>query len=143
MKGYAHPARPPFAARRPAKTGAMLRADWVSCLAKVELLADVAMGARGEALDAEFGQTLTRLTVGLRDLEPGNFPVAASSAQTMAAAFLKLARDFAHPAWTPQARTACAPFLKAGAACLDALLDALRSEEAALGRRITGEREDG
>lgn len=133
--------RTAFAARRPSKDARTLRTEWVAALSLAGTLAKAAE-ADDPTAAAGFGVLLSRLMVLLRDLEPANFPVAAASAQSMAAAWLKLARDFVHPAWSPQARTACAPFLKAGVGCLDRLLTELRTEEGRHGRQILGERDE-
>lgn len=131
-------ARGSFSSRRPVKTPRELRADWTSA---VELAARLAAVAADDVPDPAFGQNLVRLTCAVRDLDAVNFPLAAASAQTMARAFLLLARDFSHPAWPAPARTACAPFLAAGAAALDRLLAELRSREADSWRGHTGERD--
>jgi hypothetical protein len=137
--------RPSFSARRPPRTPHQLRADWIAAIMLAGAVARVAdeREAASASEAAAFGQNLTRLSLSMRDLEPGNFPVQAESARSMAAAFLKLARDFCHPGWSPQARTACAPFLRAGARCLDGLIDELRAREAEVGRRVLGERDGG
>lgn len=135
-----------FAARRPPKEPRQIRADWFACVAGVAELARAAEGEgdvpAGATARLGFGVALTRLRVTLRDLEPGNFPLPAASARSMATAWLKLARDFVDPAWSPQARTACAGFLAAGCACLDRLLTDLRTEEARATRQILGERDE-
>lgn len=133
--------RPSFAARRPVKDARQLRAEW---MASLEMAADLARAAEAEDPTAveTFGVTMTRLRVAIRDLEPANFPATASSAQTMAAAWLRLIRDFVAAGWSPEARTACAPFLKAGCACLDRLITTLRTEEARGTRQILGERDE-
>lgn len=143
------PHRPSFAPRRPAKTPMQLRADWIAALEMARALARLAGDGDPVAWDAPadgarlaFGQTLTRLQVTLRDLGPENFPLAQSSAQTMAVAFLKLARDFCHPAWNAEARTACAGFLAAGAEALDRLITAQRTEMAGATARMLGERDE-
>lgn len=133
--------RSAFVARRPPKSAHQLRGDWIAALTIGAELARAAEDDDATAA-AAYGAGVSRLMVLLRDLEPVNFPVAVASAQTMAAAWLKLARDFVHPAWSPAARTACAPFLKAGANCLDRLLTNLRTEEARGTRQILGERDE-
>lgn len=141
MSGFRHAPRPGFQARRPSRSPQEVRAGWVSAIQLADWLAAQA-GLDEIGRHADFGQNLTRLSLSVRDLEPANFPVQAESARSMAAAFLKLARDFCHPGWSPDARTACAAFLSAGAACLDGLLDRLRHDEAAHGRRVLGERDE-
>lgn len=137
-------ARASFAARTPARSPQQLRADWVSAILLAKGLSATAEQQLGPAdgRDPDFGQNLTRLVITARALEPANFPVQAESARSMAAAFLKLARDFCHPGWSPPARTACAGFLNAGAQCLDALITNLRTEEARGWRGQLGERDE-
>lgn len=133
-----------YAARRPQRSPQQLRADWADAVRLARSLAATAAHPEGAPASAAagFGQGLTRLAIGLRDLDAGNFPVAAESARSMAAAFLKLARDFCHPGWSPEARTACAGFLAAGAEALDAIISELRARDAEAGRRVLGEREE-
>lgn len=133
--------RAAFAARRPAKSTHQLRMDWVSSLAMAAELARAAEADDPTAIET-FGVTMTRLRVAIRDLEPANFPAPALSAQTMAAAWLRLVRDFTAGGWTAEARTACAPFLRAGCGCLDRLITTLRTEEARGTRQILGERDE-
>lgn len=117
-----------------------IRAAWIAAPVDTRVLAVEALGEPEHT--ADYRRRLTQLSLTLRDLTADNFPLATPSARIMAAAFLALARNFAHPAWPPEARTACAPFLKAGAECIDSLLAGLRSEEAVAGRRVLGERDD-
>lgn len=137
---YSPPRRETFADRRPPRGPQQVRADWVAGIMLAGALAGQVV--RDGEPDADFRRQLTRLSLSLRDLKAENFPVPAPSARIMAAAFLALARNFAHPAWSPQARTACAPFLLAGASCVDGLLDGLRVAEAVSGRRVLGERDE-
>jgi hypothetical protein len=60
----------------------------------------------------------------------------------MATAFLQIARAFVKSEMGPQARVTCAPFLAAGAACLDAVLSELRAQEAQSWKSQTGERDE-
>jgi hypothetical protein len=131
---------------RPALSPQAARRAWVEL---IELAGQAAETARraGEAEPspdlAPLGVGLiSRLMVAVRDPTPENFPLEPWSARRMAAAFLSLARDFANPNMGPEARTACAAFLGAGAACLDGLLTDLRAEEARSWRGQTGEREE-
>jgi hypothetical protein len=127
-----------YQARRPTPSPRELRLQWV---AAVELAGHLACVAKGDGMAPAFGQNLVRLAVALRDLEGANFPAPASSAQCMARAFLVLAREFADPRQGPEARTACAAFLIAGAEALDAMLSDLRTREAETWRAHTGERD--
>lgn len=131
-----------FTKRRPQLDPRELKAAWVAAIAEMEWLADATARQIGEDREPDYGQRLTRMTPRLRDLEATNFPVMADSARTQAAAFLALSRAFCHPAWSPEARTACAGFLKAGAQSLDVLVSTLRLAEAQHGRRILGERDE-
>lgn len=136
--------RTSFAARTLARSPQQIRSDWNAAVVLAGALASAAGAEQQQPglRDPQFGQNLTRLVLTARALEPGNFPVQAESARSMAAAFLKLARDFCHPGWSPQARTACAPFLRAGARCLDDLINDLRTEEARGWRGQLGERDE-
>lgn len=132
-----------FAERRPGKSPADLRADWVAGLALAITLAGIAERTEGELpRHGEFGQGCTRLSLTVRDLTGESFPIPAPSVRQMATAFLMAVRAWVHPAMSPETRTACAPFVKAGAACLDGLLSQLRSQEAVSGRRVLGERDE-
>ena len=138
MKGRAHHRPPPSLGLRPVKSAHQLRRDWVEAIA---LSAAAARHALGEPVDGVWaGQA--RLMVALRELAHDNFPVATWSARQVAAAFLTLARSFVRPEMGPEARTACAAFLGAGAAALDEMLAALRGSEADAWRGQTGERGD-
>lgn len=133
-----------FSKRRPARSPQQIRADWLSAISLAWGLSNHAGGDEDVVAPGErsFGQNITRLTITLRDLKTENFPVNAESARAMAGAFLTLARHFCHPAWSTPARTACAPFLKAGAICLEGLITNLRTEEARGWRDRLGERDE-
>lgn len=130
-----------FAARRPTKSPQHLRQDWTQA---VDLAKACAIAAeRPDDAKAATAGDIARLMAVLRDLKHDNFPVGSWSARQMAAAFLTLAQSFVRPEMGPEARTACAGFLGAGAATLDNLLTALRTADAnATWRRQTGERDD-
>lgn len=117
-----------------------VRADWVAAIDLAQRAAEAAMAGA----DAPAGSSglVAQLMAGLRFLEIAGFPVKSNMATACAGAFLTVARAWVVPALAPEARTLAAPFLKAGALTLDAILDGLRREEAAVGRRATGERED-
>lgn len=140
MNGFRSPSRGGFYNRRVTPEPPKIRAGWIAAPVDARMLAVEAMGEPEHT--PEYRRRLTQLSLTLRDLAADNFPIATPSARLMAGAFLALARNFAHPAWPPEARTACAPFLKAGAECIDGLLAGLRSEEAVAGRRVLGERGD-
>lgn len=135
-----------FASRRPAPSPQHLRQAWVRVIALAQSVAQAAIragdGDETSAL-ASGGGELAQLMVGLRDLKHDNFPVPAWSARQMAAAFLTLAQSFVRAEMGPEARTACAPFLAAGARTLDALLTAAATQAArATWGRQMGERDD-
>jgi hypothetical protein len=131
-----------FAGRRPGLNAQQLRAGWVSAIALAARCAKAAADAgEGEAPVGAAGD-VARLMATLRDLKRDNFPVATWSARQMAAAFLTLSQSFVRPEMGPEARTACAPFLAAGAATLDALMTVDRTEAArASWMRQSGERD--
>ncbi len=133
-----------FAARRPTKTPQQLRAEWVHAIELARTACAVAEGA-GDGSQVTLGQSggdIARLMVTVRDLASTNFPIEAFSARQMAGAFLALVQAFANPATGPEARTACAPFLRVGAEALDGLLSELRRQESRAWRSQTGERDD-
>lgn len=130
-----------FHARRPVKSAQQLRRDWVSAISlTISACADAA-GPPAIPVVGN-GQTLTRLAVALRDLTPGNFPSPMQAARSAAGAYLLLARDFVDARVGPETRTACASFLRAGAACLDGFIEQLQHAEAQVTRRMLGERDE-
>ena len=149
MSRFSPAHRPGFAARTGLPDPKMLRREWVAAISAAAMAtAPDGLDGMSESLASAVGQALSRneqrelLCVYLRRLKADNFPIEAFSARAMAAAFLSLAGAFSNAATGPEARTACAPFLHAGARALDGLLNDLRDAEAATWRGRTGERED-
>lgn len=134
-----------FVARRPSLAPQQLRQVWVRAISLAqEVAAAAARAGDGDQTPPRAGNgELAQLMVALRDLKHDNFPVPAWSARQMAAAFLTLAQSFVRAEMGPEARTACAPFMAAGAKTLDGLLtaDATQAARATWGRQM-GERDD-
>jgi hypothetical protein len=134
-----HPRRG-FSERRMPPDAGKVRAAWIAAPGLAER---VAVEAASEIEAAgDFRRRLTNLSLTVRDLSADNFPLDTPSARVMAAAFLALARNFSNPTTPPEARTACAGFLREGAACVDNLLAARRSQEAIVGRRVLPREDD-
>jgi hypothetical protein len=141
MSRWANP-RGGLASRRPTPDPRQLRQAWIEALALAEALGVRAQETAEQVRAGEFGLSCTRFTVLMRDLKAEAFPVQGDTVRTMASCFLALASKFAHPQCNPEARTACAPFLAAGAKALAALIEGVRLEEARGGRRVLGERDE-
>jgi hypothetical protein len=143
--GYLHPGGRPRPGPAPSLSPHQLRQAWVESIRLGALVAAEADRAGDEQHQPAalghgmHGANVTRLAAALRHLGPENFPVESWSARVMATAFLALAKGAVNPAMSPQARTACAPFLAAGAQALEGLMGALRTDESASWRGRMGE----
>ena len=141
---YGHqPRRPAHAQERPAPSPAMIRRGWQDAVGFARRACADAMAAGDEQhqVTGRPEATLLKLTGSMAGLTPENFPVASWSAQVQAGAFLMLAKAFCHSAMGPEARTACAGFLAAGASLLDQLTADLRADESQVWRGQLGERD--
>jgi len=121
-----------YAARKPARSPQQIRADWVAAI------------MQGRAITATMlspADLVLALTADIRHLQPDNFPIEAFSARQMATAFLAVAKVIVSREVGAEARTACAPTLRACAEALDGFLTGLRDAEAQTWRHRTGEKD--
>jgi len=135
----AQPGAPPALGPRLGREAWARAVDQCLRLSGVAAAASEAFGARTAV---EVGGEHAQLVGALKVLSVESFPVETWSAREIAGAFLKLARAFVRPEMAPEARTACAAFLHAGAQAVEDLLVARRDADAAGWRGRFGERED-
>ena len=133
-----------FAARRTAPNRRITGQDWAAQIDAARWLAGQAMregDADAGAGRADFAGRLVLFRHQVADLTPDSFPMGSRLAQLLAAAWINIARAFAHAEMDPVSRTACAPWLEIASLRIDRMWSDHRAAvaQSTWGRQFKGE----